>query len=69
MGIQEYLWDFFCVYSVKIVGLLEYFLVDVVIEVVLCYVLDFDCVSICVRQSGVGKYIVVIVDVYFIYKE
>ncbi|MGB3623189.1 DUF493 domain-containing protein [Ketobacter sp. MCCC 1A13808] len=69
MGIQEHLWDFPCVHSVKIVGLSEYPLVDVVTEVVSRHAPDFDRASIRARQSGAGKYTAVTVDVHFTHKE
>jgi putative lipoic acid-binding regulatory protein len=69
MGIQEHLWDFPCVHSVKIVGLSEYPLKDVVAEVVAHHAPDFDRSTIRSRKSGAGKYTSVTVDVHFINKE
>ena len=69
MGIQEHLWDFPCVHSVKIVGLSTYPLVDVVIEVVANHAPDFDRATLRSKQSGGGKYTSITVDVRFTHKE
>lgn len=69
MGIQEHLWEFPCVHTLKIMGLSSHPMVDIVTEIISKHAPDFDQTSVSCRASGSGKYISVSVAVTFTHKE
>lgn len=69
VGIQEHLWEFPCVHSIKVVGFSHFPLTDVVTDVIRQHAADFDPATIRTRQSGSGKYTSVTADVRFTHKE
>ncbi len=69
MGIQEHLWEFPCQHSVKIMGLAEHPMVDIVTSIIEQHAPGFDRDSVRFKTSSSGKYISVTVDVHFTHKE
>lgn len=69
MGIQEHLWEFPCVHNLKVMGLSQYPLEDIVKEVVSKHAPDFDHNSITSKASSSGKYTSVTVAIRFTHKE
>ncbi|MAR91465.1 MAG: DUF493 domain-containing protein [Pseudomonadota bacterium] len=69
MGIQEHLWEFPSEHQLKIMGLAQHPMVDIVTDIVSRHAPDFDRDSIRCRHSGSGKYVSVTVAVRFTHKE
>jgi len=69
MGINEQIWEFPKSHDIKILGLAQYPLVDVVIEVIKQHAPDFDPTTIRTKPSSSGKYLSVTATVHFTSKE
>ncbi len=69
MPINPDIWEFPCQHDIKVLGLSQYPLVDVVIEVVTAHVTNFDATSIRTKPSSSGKYLSVTATVHFTSKE
>jgi len=69
MGIQEHLWEFPCVHSIKVMGLASHPMVDIVIEILDKHRAEFDRSTITSRSSSSGKYTSITAEVRFTHKE
>lgn len=68
-GIQEHLWEFPCDHSLKIMGLAQFPMAQIVTDIVLQHVPDFDATNIRTKSSSSGKYVSLTVDVRFTHKD
>lgn len=69
MGIQEHLWDFPCVHDLKVMGLSQHPIEDIVKEVISRHAPDYDPNSLSSKASRSGKYTSITVSVPFTHKE
>lgn len=69
MSIQEHLWDFPCEHTLKIMGLAEHPMIEIVTRIVDTHVPGFDRERIHCKTSSNGKYVSVNVTVEFTHKE
>ncbi|OUS30250.1 hypothetical protein A9Q99_07200 [Gammaproteobacteria bacterium 45_16_T64] len=63
-GINESLWEFPCEHNFKVMGLSQYPLTEVVIEVIKAHAPDFDESRISEKSSSSGKYVSVTAHVH-----
>ena len=69
MTINSDVWEFPCQHDIKVLGLSQHPLVDIVIEIVSAHAPDFDSASIRTKPSSSGKYLSVTATVRFDSKE
>lgn len=69
MGIQDHLWDFPCTHHLKVMGLAQYPIQEIAIEVISEHAPDIDHDNIASKQSSSGKYVSITVPVTFTHKE
>ena len=69
MGIQDHLWDFPCTHHLKVMGLSQYAIREIAIEVISKHAPDIDHDNIRSKASRSGKYVSITVPVTFTHKE
>ena len=69
MGIQDHLWEFPCTHHLKVMGLAQFPIREVAIEVITTHAPDIDHAGIACKTSSSGKYLSVTVPVTFTHKE